>query len=353
MHLCTRFCLERLSNCVAARSLSYAGDVCPFGTLPNVAALLEVSNLGTEFAGNNGVVRAVDGVSFEIDAGETVGIVGESGSGKSVTGLSLLRLVPPPGRIRSGSIRFEGIEISTARESVMRRLRGGDIAMIFQDPYAALNPVMMVGAQVAEAIALHQELRKSPAFSAAVSALREVHLPSADRLARRYPHQLSGGQRQRVMLAMAFACRPKLLIADEPTTALDVTLQAQILGLVKELQRRHNTAVLLISHDIGLIGAMCDRVLVMYAGHIVEDGSAQQILHAPAHPYTQGLLASLPRQDERLTPIAGQPPNLAAKPPGCPFEPRCPYVHPRCREAMPPLFSAGDGHRAACVLLDE
>lgn len=294
-------------------------------------------------------VPVVDSVSFVIRAGETVGLVGESGCGKTMTGLALMRLVPPPGRI-AGSLRWRGEEILQMSGRRLRALRGGEIAMVFQDPFSSLNPLMTVGEQVAETLRLHQGLRGRAAWERALQLLSQVHLPAPPVLAKRYPHQLSGGQRQRVMIAIAFACRPQLLIADEPTTALDATLQVQILKLLKELQAQSGTAMLLISHDLGVIGAVCSSLLVMYAGRIVEKGAAQSVLARPQHPYTQALLASLPGATPQLRPIPGQPPEPSNRPPGCAFHPRCAFAFARCQSAVPPLYPTTLGTLAACFL---
>ena len=291
-------------------------------------ALLEVENLETEFRSRGTVVKAVRGVTFRVERGETVGVVGESGSGKSVTALSVMGLVPsPPGHITGGEVRFDGQDLLHSSRDEMRKIRGAKIAMVFQDPFSCLNPTMTLGAQVAEPIRLHTGASREEARDRALALLRAVRIPSPEIRFRQYPHEISGGQRQRVMIAMAFACNPELLIADEPTTALDVTVQAQVLALMAEMQKKTNAGILLITHDIGVVAESCDRVLVMYAGQIVESGPVEKVLFAPKHPYTQGLLESLPRMDEgrrRLASITGQPPDLAHLAPGCPFVPRCP-----------------------------
>ena len=319
--------------------------------------LLEVRDLRTEFATDEGRFAAVDGVSFTIDRGETVGLVGESGSGKSVTSLSILRLVPsPPGRIAGGQILFEGQDLLRLSEARMRRIRGNRIAMIFQEPMTSLNPVYPVGAQIAESLRLHQRLPRREAFARAVELLRLVGIPDPETRARQYPHQMSGGMRQRVMIAMAVSCNPQLLIADEPTTALDVTVQAQILDLMKSLRRRTGTAILLITHDLGVIADMADRVLVMYAGKIVEVAGVDELFARPLHPYTEGLLASLPqlhRRRQRLHVIPGQVPNPARLPGGCRFHPRCPHASDLCRRQEPQLRPAGAGRWVACWLREE
>jgi peptide/nickel transport system ATP-binding protein len=311
--------------------------------------LIQVSGLSIEFSGRRDRVIVVDDVSFEMAPGEVLGLVGESGSGKTLTGLSLMRLVPLPGRI-SGSIRWKGEDVLRMSPRRLQDLRGGEMAMVFQDPFSSLNPLMPVGEQVAESVRLHQRLRGKAAWNRAIEMLTRVHLPAPDVLAQRYPHQLSGGQRQRVMIAIAFACQPELLIADEPTTALDVTLQVQILALLQELREQFGTAVLLISHDLGVIGAVCRRIMVMYAGRIVETGQAKEVLEQPQHPYTQALLESLPTGDMLPHPIPGQPPEPSNRPSGCAFHPRCPHVFDRCKAEMPVLYDTPSGTQAACFL---
>ncbi len=294
-----------------------------------------------------GPLQILHGVDLELMPGQTLGVVGESGCGKSMTGQAILRMLPTQASVQ-GSIRFEGTELLTLPEKRMRDIRGAQIALVMQDPFTALNPTMRVGEQIAEAIWLHQAAGRAEARRRAVDMLRRVGIPSPEASARKYPHQMSGGQRQRVVLAMAFACRPKVLIADEPTTALDVTLQASILRLIQELKETENTAVLLISHDVGVIGALASRVAVFYAGRIVESGSAEQVLHAPGHPYTRALLGALPMPGrERLQAIEGQPPDFAHLPPGCPFTPRCPYRIEICDQA-PSLDAVEEGHAVAC-----
>lgn len=318
-------------------------------------ALLAVKDLEVTFKTEDGIVRAVNGLSFSVDAGKTLGIVGESGSGKSVTALSIMRLIAmPPGRIESGSIEFDGQDLLQVGEAQMRQIRGNKISMIFQDPMTSLNPVLTVGDQIAEAITLHQHKSKREAMQRAIEMLKVVRIPEAEKRINNYPHQFSGGMRQRVMIAMALACDPKLLIADEPTTALDVTIQAQILDLMRDLQKRLNSAIILITHDLGVVAEVCEKVLVMYAGNLVEYGTADQIFNDPKHPYTWGLLESLPRLDEterrRLVPIEGQPPNLLKLPAGCSFAARCRYALPECLTVPPPLIDFGDGHVARCIL---
>jgi oligopeptide/dipeptide ABC transporter ATP-binding protein len=321
--------------------------------------ILDVRDLVVEFPLESGPARAVDGVSLYIRPGEILGVVGESGSGKSMTALSIMRLVPAPGRIARGQILFEGKDIRGLSEAELRRVRGGRIGMVFQDPLSSLNPVLTIGFQVAEAIATHERVGRREAWRRAVSMLERVRLPDPAMKARQYPHQLSGGQRQRVGIAIAFSCDPPLVIADEPTTALDVTVQKQVLALMTGLARDTGTAIMLITHDLGVVAETCDRVAVMYAGRIVESGPATQIFDAPRHPYTRALLASLTRLDEPvdeshspLPSIAGQPPELRAIPSGCPFHPRCPEVMPRCREQMPGETRFPDTSFARCWLLE-
>ncbi len=321
----------------------------------SVAALLEVRDLSVEFGTDDGTVRAVDGVGLAVEAGRTLAVVGESGSGKSVTALSILRLIPsPPGRIAGGRIVFRGRDLLGLSGAQMRAVRGNDIAMVFQDPMTALNPVLTIGVQIMEPLRLHQGLGRAAARGRAGELLREVGVGDAERRLDDYPHRLSGGQRQRVMIAMALACRPALLIADEPTTALDVTVQAQILDLMQEQQRALGSGILLISHDLGVVARMADRVAVMYAGRIVEEGPAEAVFATPKHPYTWGLLDSIPRLDggrgRRLVPIPGHPPSLIQPPSGCPFHPRCRARRPQCAEAVPPLRAVGPGHLSACIL---
>jgi oligopeptide/dipeptide ABC transporter ATP-binding protein len=318
-------------------------------------ALLEVRNLKTTFKTEDGIVAAVNGLSFAIDPGSTLGIVGESGSGKSVTSLSIMRLLASNGRIESGEVLFKGENLLLKSEAEMRRIRGRDIAMIFQDPMTSLNPVLTVGEQIAEATRLHLGLSKRDAIAKAIDMLRLVRIPAAEKRLNDYPHQFSGGMRQRVMIAMALSCDPAVLIADEPTTALDVTIQAQIIELMNEMQARLGSAIVLITHDLGVVAETCRNVLVMYGGNMVEYGTAAQIFDAPKMPYTMGLLESLPRLDQagsRLVPIDGQPPNLLRMPPGCAFEPRCRYRMPICKEPVS-LYDFGAGHLARCFLYDQ
>ena len=320
--------------------------------------LLQVENLHTHFFTPAGVVKAVRGVSFRVDRGETVGIVGESGSGKSVTSLSLMRLVPdPPGRIVEGSIKLEGSEILTQPEREMRGIRGRRMSMVFQDPFSSLNPTMMLGEQVAEALRIHERVSKREARDRTIELFRAVRIPSPEIRYRQYPHQVSGGQRQRVMIAIAFSTSPDLLIADEPTTALDVTVQAQIISLMADFQKKSNAAILLITHDLGVVAEMCDRVLVMYAGRIVEEASVQELFRAPKHPYTVGLLESLPQLNAepgaRLRSIPGTPPDLANLPAGCPFQDRCPRVMEICRHNDPAAREAAPAQWTRCHLYPE
>jgi oligopeptide transport system ATP-binding protein len=320
-------------------------------------ALLDVSNLVVSFKTDDGIVGAVNGLSYGVEPGSTLGIVGESGSGKSVNALAIMRLIPvPPGRIESGRIMFRGENLLEKSETEMRKIRGKDIAMIFQDPMTSLNPVLTVGDQIGEGIRLHLGVSKEEALQRTINVLRLVNIPSPEKRVHDYPHQFSGGMRQRVMIAMSIACDPQLLIADEPTTALDVTIQAQIIELMKEMQTRLGSAIILITHDLGVVAETCKNVLVMYAGNMVEYGTADQIFESPKHPYTMGLLASLPRLDERehsrLVPIEGQPPNLLRVPKGCAFAPRCKYRMPICDEPVA-TYDFGDGHVARCFLYDE
>jgi len=314
--------------------------------------LLEVRDLQTHFRARAGLVRAVDGVSFDVEAGASLGIVGESGSGKSVTALSILRLVEPPGFVAAGQIRFAGRDVTALPEREFRSIRGRDIGVVFQDPMSALNPVYTVGAQVVEAIRAHQDISRSAAMDRAVALFRTVGIPAPERRVHDYPHKLSGGMRQRVTIAMALANEPRLLILDEPTTALDATIQAQILDLVQALRQRVNTAVLLITHDIGVVRDMCEQVVVMYGGRVMERGTAAQVTGDPRHPYTRGLLASIPgpeKRGRRLDAIGGTVPSPLRMPPGCPFQPRCPRAMDVC-SAMPTPRDPGDGRAVACWL---
>jgi oligopeptide/dipeptide ABC transporter ATP-binding protein len=319
--------------------------------------LLTVKELETFFFTRNGVVRAVAKVSFALSSGRTLAIVGESGSGKSVTALSIMRLVPPPGKIVAGEVIFEGRNLLDLNLEQMRRLRGREIAMIFQDPMTSLNPVYTVGEQIAEAIRLHQGLRRKPAFERAVEMLDRVRIPEPARRARDYPHQLSGGMRQRVMIAMALSSSPKLLIADEPTTALDVTIQAEILALLGRLKEEFNVAMLLITHDLGVVAETADSVAVMYAGQLVEEAPVRELFENPRHPYTEGLLRSIPRLSEehgkhRLQTIEGAVPGLIDLPSGCRFAARCPYQRPECTAAPIPMVAVSPVHDSRCIRAD-
>jgi oligopeptide transport system ATP-binding protein len=314
--------------------------------------LLEVQDLKTVFPTRDGVVKAVDGVSFRLDSGETLGIVGESGSGKSVTALSVMRLLQRPGKVVGGHVMFKGRDLTEVSEREMQEIRGQEIAMIFQDPMTSMNPVFRTGWQVAEPVRLHQSLHKAQAMGVAVSMLGKVGIPSPERRARDYPHQFSGGMRQRAMIAMGLTTMPKVLIADEPTTALDVTIQAQILELLRNVNKEFGTATILITHNLGVVAGMCERVMVMYAGRIVESGPTVDVFAHPKHPYTWSLLRSIPRLDaerhEPLKPIEGLPPDLMALPPGCAFHPRCSFRVERCLSDVPALNRVGETQLAAC-----
>jgi len=316
------------------------------------APVLKVENLRTYFRTRWGEVKAVDGVSFELRKGETLGIVGESGSGKSVTMLSMMRLIPiPPGRIVEGTITLDGEDLLQLSESEMSKVRGSKIALIIQDPMTSLNPVFSIGNQVTEAIRIHQDIPKRSVMEKALEVLRKVNIPAAESRIRDYPHQLSGGMRQRVVGAIGISCQPLVLIADEPTTSLDVTIQAQYLKLLRDLQQESGMSLIFITHDFGIVAKMCDRVAVMYAGKIVEVGTVRDIFNKPSHPYTEALLASVPKMEEdvdRLYAIEGQPPLLHDLPVGCSFADRCPYVMDRCREEYPPEFPVDEGHYSAC-----
>jgi oligopeptide/dipeptide ABC transporter ATP-binding protein len=322
--------------------------------------LLEVQNLQTHFPTRAGLVKAVNDVSFYIDEGELLGLVGESGCGKSITALSIMRLIAPPGKIVGGSIKFKGEELTNASVERLRQIRGNDIAMIFQDPMTSLNPVYTVGEQIAEALRLHRKLNKKQAWEAAIASMKEVSIPDPSRRVNDYPHQLSGGMRQRVMIAMALACDPELLIADEPTTALDVTIQAQILELLDNLRKTRRLAVLLITHDLGVVAEVADRVAVMYTGKIVEESGVEEIFRQPKHPYTQGLLRSVPKLREfgdekatRLSTIQGTVPSPTNLPDGCHFAPRCEYRMDICTKGEIPLYRIDEEVKARCVLYDE
>lgn len=316
-------------------------------------SLLQVKELKTYFYTDAGVVKAVDGVSYDLTEGETLGLVGESGCGKSVSALSILRLIAyPPGKIVGGEILFEGKDLLKISEEEIRDIRGNKIAMIFQEPMTSLNPVLTIGLQIGEALELHRNMNKREAREESIRLLKMVGIPDPERRIEDYPHQFSGGMRQRVMIAMALSCNPKLLIADEPTTAVDVTIQAQLLEVIKELTSSLGTAVILITHNLGVVARHVNRMAVMYAGRIVEQGPAKEVYAHPQHPYTIGLLASVPRLDkprkERLVPIDGQPPNLITLPPGCSFMPRCSYRMERCLRERPELRPVGDSHFTAC-----
>jgi len=314
--------------------------------------LLEVKNLQTHFYTRSGVAKAVEDVSFTLNESETLGLVGESGCGKSVTSLSIMRLIGPPGKIVGGEILYKGDDVLDMDQEALYKLRGGQIAMIFQDPMTSLNPVLQIGFQIAEAVKAHLKMDDTAAMNRAAEMLDRVRIPEARRRLKDYPHQFSGGMRQRVMIAIALSCNPQILIADEPTTALDVTIQAQVLDLMKGLATEFRTATLLITHDLGVVAGTCDRVCVMYAGRVVETAPTASIFKTPAHPYTQALLAAVPQPDqqrgERLAAIGGQPPNLVNLPPGCPFAPRCRKAQPRCRQELPLLENVGPNQRAAC-----
>tara|TARA_R110002126_G_scaffold11114_25_gene50502 strand:- start:1152 stop:2141 length:990 start_codon:yes stop_codon:yes gene_type:complete len=318
-------------------------------------ALLDVRDLRVRFETHHGVVRAVDGVSFSLEEGETLGLVGESGSGKSVTNLALLGLIPnPPGVVESNGVMFEGHDLTKLSDRELRRIRGNQIAMIFQDPMTSLNPLLTVERQLTEVLELHKGMSRRDARKKAISALGDVGIPSPDQRVDQYPHELSGGMRQRVMIAMGLLCDPKVLLADEPTTALDVTIQAQILDLMRDLQHRHGTAIVLVTHDLGVVAGTTDRVNVMYAGRLVEQASTSSLFAAPQHPYTQGLIASVPRLDgdpnADLYSIDGSPPDLANLPVGCPFAPRCDQRQDRCTQESPVLenLSSDSARRASC-----
>ncbi len=319
-----------------------------------MSPLLDVRGLCTEFSTEGAIVRAVDGISYTVEEGETVAIVGESGSGKSVGAMSILRLISdPPGRITAGQVMFAGRDLMRLSEEEMRQVRGGEIGMVFQEPMTSLNPVLTIGRQIRETIEQHRKIAGTTATQCSVELLRLVGIADPERRSKQYPHQLSGGMRQRVMIAIALACEPKLIIADEPTTALDVTIQAQILELMKELTRQLNVALIIITHNLGVVARYADRVNVMYAGRIVERGTAAAIYHAPRHPYTAALLRSVPRLDRprkaRLDPIEGQPPDLSRIDAGCAFRPRCRSAVEACAGARPQLLPVGEaGHRAAC-----
>jgi oligopeptide transport system ATP-binding protein len=317
--------------------------------------LLEVENLQTTFDIHAGAVQAVRGVSLHVDEGEAVGIVGESGSGKSVTMLSVLHLLPGNARVTADRLAFGGTDLTHAGLRAFRALEGNKIGMVFQDPMTSLNPLMTVGRQMAEPLRIHRKMNAQQAKKRVLEILDMVDMPDPASRIRQYPHELSGGMRQRVMIGMSIACEPRLIIADEPTTALDVTIQAQILELLTSLKKRLNTSVILITHDLGVIAGMCGRVMVMYGGRIVEEGTTREIFHAPRHPYTWGLLRSIPQKSgtrRKLIPITGSPPDLIAPPPGCPFEPRCPHAMRICSVDMPARACLSDTHCVSCRLMD-
>lgn len=318
--------------------------------------LLEIKNLHTSFFTYAGEVKAVDGISLRVEAGEAVALVGESGCGKSVTALSIMRLLSYPGKITAGNILFQEVDLAKLNDHQMRAIRGKEIGMVFQDPMTSLNPVLSVKHQLTEGLMLHRKLRPPAAYRKALELMKMVGIPAPESRINQYPHQFSGGMRQRVMIAMALSCEPRLVIADEPTTALDVTIQAQILQLMKELKTKINTSIILITHDLGVVAGLCQKVIVMYAGKIVEAGLLKDLFYNPKHPYTWGLLKSVPRLNEekstKLVPIWGQPPDLLAPPPGCRFAPRCKYAMKICEKELPPFFEIDFSHQSACWLLD-
>ena len=321
-----------------------------------MATLLQVEDLHTQFFTSRGTVRAVDGITFHVDAGETIGVVGESGCGKTMTALSILRLLPDPGRITSGRILFRGKDVTKMTDEEIRDFRGNDVAMIFQDPMTSLNPVTRIGRQIEEAMTAHERFSEKVARPRVIELLTRVRVPAAESRVKGYPHQFSGGMRQRAMIAMGLSNEPSLLIADEPTTALDVTVQAQIIQLMKQLNRELGTAMMLITHNMALVASLCSRIIVMYAGRIVEEGPVEQIFKSPQHPYTWSLLRSVPRVDEarkdRLVSIKGLPPDLSHPPPGCKFHPRCPFVIDKCKvEPEPALSDVGPNQVARCWVL--
>jgi oligopeptide transport system ATP-binding protein len=317
--------------------------------------LLDIQNLRTSFFTHVGEVKAIRGVGFSLGSGEALGIVGESGSGKSVTALSIMKLLQFPGKIVSGKIFYRGEDLSAKSERQMQNIRGNEIAMIFQDPMTSLNPVYTIGDQIMEVILNHQKVTRKEAKERAIEMLRLVGIPSPEKRIKNYPHEFSGGMRQRAMIAIALSCEPSLLIADEPTTALDVTIQAQIIDLMKDLKNKLNTSIILITHDLGVVAEVCSRIIVMYGGLIMEEGEADDIFYSPKHPYTWGLLNSIPRLDlgnkQRLVPIEGSPPDLLKPPQGCPFVDRCNHAMGICIETMPPYMEVSQNHKAACWLL--
>ena len=339
---------------VDIKQVAVPGQRAPLGPPPAEDVLLEVRGLKTYFHVMDGTVAAVDGVDFQIKRGETLGLVGESGCGKSVTSLTIMRLIDiPPGEIVAGEIWFDGREILSMSPAEMRRVRGADMSMIFQEPMTSLNPVFTVGYQIAEAVKAHMGVSNREARDRAIEMLSLVGIPSPERRVKQYPHELSGGMRQRVMIAMALSCDPKLIIADEPTTALDVTIQAQILELIKSIQQRTGTALLLITHDLAVVAETVERIAVMYAGKIVENGTAEEVLLSPKHPYTQGLITSIPSnvaRGQRLNVIKGTVPNPFRMPVGCRFEPRCPFAFATCKDFSPELRTIGENQQSACWL---
>nr|WP_276531624.1 ABC transporter ATP-binding protein [Brevibacillus invocatus] len=317
--------------------------------------MLQINNLKTTFHIEAGQVQAVRGISFHVDRGESVGIVGESGSGKSVSMLSIMRLLPENAKIDADRLTFDGTEIMDMDQKQMRRLHGNDIGMIFQDPMTSLNPLFTIGDQIMEPIRIHQKLSKSEAKKRAIEVLKMVEIPSPESRLNQYPHEFSGGMRQRVMIAIAISCNPKLLIADEPTTALDVTIQAQILDLMSDLKKKGNTSIVLITHDLGVVASMCSRIIVMYGGEIVEEGTTREVFYNPQHPYTWGLMRSMPKVTEgekkKLIPIPGSPPDLLSPPKGCAFAARCEHAMKICTQMSPVPISLSESHRAACWLM--
>lgn len=322
-----------------------------------MSKLLEVTDLKTYFYTDDGVIKAVDGVSFSVDVGKTIGIVGESGCGKSVTAMSILRLIPdPPGKIVNGEIIFEGEDLTKVSDKRILEIRGNNISVIFQEPMTSLNPVFTVGYQIGEVLMLHQKLSEEEAKERAIDMIRLVGIPNPERIVDEYPHQLSGGMRQRIMIAMALACQPRLLIADEPTTALDVTIQAQILEIMNDLKNKLNTSIMLITHDLGVVAEMADHVIVMYSGKVVEDAPIIELFKNPRHPYTIGLMGSIPslvKEGQRLETIPGAVPNPLYLPKGCYFHPRCKYAIDECKKAQPELREVAPGHKAACIRAEE
>ncbi|KEO84863.1 ABC transporter ATP-binding protein [Tumebacillus flagellatus] len=321
-----------------------------------MSTILEIQNLKTQFHGENRVIPAVDGISFSLQKGETLGVVGESGCGKSVTSLSIMRLLAKGAKIAEGRIHFNGRDLLSLSEAQMRSVRGNEIAMIFQEPMTSLNPVYTIGKQLSEMTMLHRGYSKKQALDHAVEMLKKVNIPRPEKIVHEYPHQLSGGMRQRVMIAMAMSCDPDVLIADEPTTALDVTIQAQILDLMRDLRDRQSTSILLITHDLGVVAEMCDRVIVMYAGQVVEAADVNSLFERPAHPYTQGLMRSIPKVDadlDRLESIPGSVPLPGSVRQGCRFASRCEQAHDKCLSDTPPLFELGEGRQSRCWLNQE